>query len=280
MPLLRATVSSGPEVLARFNSDGTPVSWFEANWPFATWAIFLFGSGVLAANWKKRDQYWYGWLVMVVYCLHQSEEHAYDARGWRYSFVPSFNAGPVSKIFQDVCSERVAASLEQQKGDQLQPLGCPLDPKITLWINVTIVWIGFGGCMLAATLEPKRFLFSGSLNWGTAVVNGLFGHLLPAVLAGFSYNPGTVQSALMVPLGLYRVVVSGRPGLCLAHGIATHLVLIGAVRLVYRYHTDETATMVAAMLAACPGLTLAVSNRVSRPGGTAVEGKKQEHKLQ
>ena len=69
---------------------------------------------------------------------------------------------------------------------------------------------GFGGCMVVAHLRPERFLLAGSLSWGTAVVNGLGGHVLPA-LASFTYNPGLIQSLLMVPLGIFIIRGSGRP---------------------------------------------------------------------
>lgn len=73
------------------------------------------------------------------------------------------------------------------------PTTCPLDPKITIYVNVIIIWIGFGGCMIAATLAPRNFTFAGALNWGTAVVNGICGHIVPAVITS-TYNPGVVQS--------------------------------------------------------------------------------------
>eukprot|EP00536_Pseudo-nitzschia_multiseries_P018210 jgi/Psemu1/54580/gm1.54580_g len=263
MSLLRATASSGPAVLAGANTDGTPVSWFEANWPFFTWAIFLFGSGMLAATYKRRDDYWYGWLAMVSYCLHQSEEHAYDLRGWRYAFVPSLNTGPISSMFAETCT-----------GAE-DPLGCPLDPKLTLYVNVVLIWIGFGSCMVAATLDPNRFLFGGSLNWGTAVVNGAMGHVLPAVLTR-SYNPGVVQSLVMVPLGIHRIVASGRPFLCLAHGILNHAALIAGIKAVYSLGLDEAVVMTAAMLAVCPVSTLVISNHVSKQCTAATRGHKTQ----
>lgn len=261
---LRATASSGPNVLAGVNFDGTPVSWLEANWPFFTWAIFLFGSGVLAANFKNRDSYWYGWLAMVSYCLHQSEEHAYDIRGWRYAFVPSLNLGPISKIYAAICAETE------------EPLGCPLDPKITLYVNVLMIWIGFGGCMVAATFNPSRFLFSGSLNWGVSVFNGVFGHMMPAVLSQ-SYNPGFVQSIFMVPLGIYLIRESGRPFLCIFNGILVHAVMALAVVVIVRFDTNEAVTMTVALLAVCPVLTLVISNYVATHSPTTAkkDNKKQ-----
>ena len=40
-----------------------------------------------------------GWLTVPFYLLHQTEEHAYDLRGWRYAFVPGFNHGASGQRF-------------------------------------------------------------------------------------------------------------------------------------------------------------------------------------
>ncbi len=256
---LRATASSGPDVLTGINADGSQVTWFEANWPFISWAIFLFGSGILAARWKNRDQHWYGWLAMIAYCLHQSEEHAYDLRGWRYAFVPALNFGPISEMYKEACTG-------------LDPMGCPLDPKVTFYVNTMLIWVGFGGCMVAAALQPNRFLFAGSLNWGTSVVNGIGGHIMPALLTK-SYNPGVVQSIFMVPLGISLICKSGRPFLCIFYGILTHIALVIGINLIFRFHTDEAITMTILMFVVCPVLTLAISNYVSR--SSQMHNKKQ-----
>lgn len=242
----------------------------EKNWPFFSWAIFLFGAGILFARRHKRDEHWYGWLVLVAYCLHQSEEHAYDLRGWRYSFVPSLNDGPISEIFQQACREYNNNNsnsnndsnnnyLENDMSDGV--VSCPLDPKITLWVNTILIWIGFGGCMLVAEAWPSRYLLSGSLNWGTAVVNGIGGHILPAILTK-SYNPGVVQSIFMVPLGIYRILVSGRPGLCLLNGFISHVALVAGVNIVFRFRADEAITMAMLMLLVALVVPLGISHGI------------------
>ena len=257
----RISASSGPAVLLGTNADSTAVSWMERIWPFWSWAIFLFGSGILFAKRQKRDEHWYGWLALVAYCLHQSEEHAYDVRGWRYSFVPSFNDGPISEIFREACHEFSAHSNVPLSVDG-GVTSCPLDPKITLWVNTILIWGGFGGCMVFATFWPQLML-SASLNWGTAVVNGLFGHILPAVLTQ-SYNPGLVQSLFMVPLGIKLIVSSGRTGLCLLNGLISHLTLILGVNIVFRFHTNEAITMSVMMLLAGLLVPLGIANEVSK----------------
>lgn len=250
------TPASGPELLASPNLDGTAVSWMQANWMFVAWAGALLGLGVLVGRLSARpalvrDPYWYGWLGLVMYLFHQAEEHGYDFRGWRYSFVPYLNDGIGAVIFSGACAAGGGA-------------GCPLDPKITLYVNTVLIWAGFGGCMVVAHLRPERFLLAGSLSWGTAVVNGLGGHILPA-LAGASYNPGLVQSLVMVPLGIFVVRASGRPWLCLASGLAAHVVAFGAgLNLVLRAGLPEAATLLFSALAGA-ALPLGVAWYVRHP---------------
>ena len=90
-------------MLASSNNDGTDVWWMEANWMFVSWAFGLFGFGILVARIQQRDAFWYGWLALVMYLFHQSEEHAYDLRGWRYAFVPYMNEGFGKVLFASVC---------------------------------------------------------------------------------------------------------------------------------------------------------------------------------
>ena len=245
--------SSGPEILASTNLDGTDVSWFDAHWMFFSWAFALFGLGALAALYPLRDPLWAGWLAVVMYCFHQSEEHAYDFRGWRYSFVPALNQGFGQVLFGSACPPNVA--------------GCPLDPQMTTWINVTAIWVGFGGCMALATRYPDRFLFAGMLNWGTSVVNGIGGHLLQVVLTQ-SYNPGSVQSTLMVPLGIYIIWQTQRPGLCLAYGVLFHVIAFGiGMNAVLRLGLPEVPTTVFLTLLVALVLPLAISNAIRHPMG-------------
>lgn len=224
------TAASGPAILASTNNDGTSVSWMEANWMFIAAAGALVGLGVLVVRISRRDPYWYGWLALVMYLLHQTEEHAYDFRGWRYAFVPNLNDSVGKLLFSSVCTPGMPA--------------CPCDPKITLYINTIMIWVGFAGCMTAAHLHPERFLLAGSLSWGTALFNGLFGHVIPAV-AGFAYNPGLVQSVVMVPLGIFIVRASSRPWLCVANGLGAHVIGLGmGINVLYRAHLPEAPTMI------------------------------------
>ena len=257
------TASSGTDVLVGTNADGSSVTWLQSNWPFVSWAIFLFGAGWLVASrndiraedpWKK--QRWYGWLACVAYCLHQSEEHAYDLRGWRYSFVPTLNLGPLGAMYGELCKEYHLSE------DSLGVVSCPLDPKIVLYVNTILIWFGFGGCMVVAQYFGEgRFWFSTYLNWGMAVVNGLGGHIAPALLTS-SYNPGVVQSLVMVPFGIWIILGSGRPILCLLNGIVSHAMLAIGVNIVFRLQTDEAVTMFALMMFVALPVPLGLSSLV------------------
>ena len=243
--------SSGPDLLASSNIDGSVVSWMEANWMFISWAGGLFGLGILVGCIRERNPFWYGWLALVMYLFHQAEEHGYDFRGWRYSFVPYMNEGIGRALFSRLCNPG--------------QYPCPLDPKMTLYINTMMIWAGFGGCMLAAHFYPQRFLLAGSLSWGTATVNGLGGHVLPA-LASFSYNPGLVQSFVMVPLGICIIRASGRPWLCVANGLFTHILAFGVgINLMYRAQLPESATMIFFNLLGGVALPLGLSLYLRHP---------------
>ena len=241
---------SGPLLLEAGNLDGTATSWLEAHWMFISWALALFGLGFLAA--RKRDPLWHGWLAFVMYCFHQAEEHAYDFRGWRYAFVPALNEGIGKTLFASLCEADMT-------------VGCPCDPKLTLYINTTAIWIGFGGCMVLATIYPDRFLFASSLNWGTAVINGFAGHLLQVVLTGGRYNPGSVQSALMVPLGLYIIWKTQRPWLCLAYGLFFHVIAFGVgLNVIARTKAPEEMMILFCALVALV-VPLALSSWIEHP---------------
>ena len=93
------------------------------------------------------------------------------------------------------------------------------------------------------TLNPRRFGLSTSLNWGVATFNGLFGHIIPAIVRG-QYNPGVAQSFIMVPLGFYIVSQFKRPLLSFACGLVTHVILVICVAAVFKYDVPEELPMI------------------------------------
>ena len=143
--------------------------------------------------------------------------------------------------------------------------GCPLDPKITLYVNIVTIFVGFGGCLVAATLNA-RFVYSIYLNWGAALVNGLMGHIVPMLLTQ-SYNPGVVQSLVMVPVAVWLLVTKATlypplPVLCLLNGLALHVFLILGVHSILHFQTNEALTMTVVMLLGSFVLPLTLSKYV------------------
>ena len=59
-----------------------------------------------------------------------------------------------------------------------------------------------------------------AISWGTAVTNGLTGHLIPLL---DEYIPGAFQSIFMVPFGLYVLLVIFE-GTGLLRGLIIHLI--------------------------------------------------------
>ena len=155
-------------------------SWIDANW---MWIGLLLGAinfvcllkyKQLICN-KFGSQCWYGLIASSVYAIHQVEEHGYDIYGRRYMFVPTFNA------------------------DLGVKLGVTLTPRAVTYVNLITIWIAFPVC--AYISNAGNNYIPAAITWGTAIVNGIGGHLLP--LLEKKYIPGAFQSALMVPLGIW-----------------------------------------------------------------------------
>jgi len=201
-------------------------AWLDANWMWVSAVlgainlIFLFiylqqtkcfkhKGTKLFTNFTK--QHWYGLLLSSVYALHQFEEHGYDIYGRRYMFVPIFN--------------------EQIKS----LLGIAVTVRATMYINLITIWFSFPVCTYLST--PQNMYMPAAISWGTAVINGLTGHLLPVF--NNEYVPGAVQSAFMVPFGMYLLFrVYGGNGLTvgvvipLIGGVLFHLIaLIAPVKI-------------------------------------------------
>mmetsp|Transcript_5065 Transcript_5065/g.8853 ORF Transcript_5065/g.8853 Transcript_5065/m.8853 type:complete len:237 (+) Transcript_5065:68-778(+) len=149
--------------------QGSP--WIDRNWMFfaplvalpCLWRAFHF---------KVTSVQFLAWALLPIYTLHQFEENAYDVFGQRYAFADYFNGNP---------------------------LGVRFPPRVVTVLNMTVAWIGFP--IAAWRLEALRHDLAASFAWAYATFNGVFGHLLPSLLKG--YNPGSAQSLLMVPIGVY-----------------------------------------------------------------------------
>jgi len=204
------TAQSGPNIL-------NDASWFDANWMWFSTGFFVVSLFLICFRFsgsirqKLDNPYVIGWLGATFYFIHQTEEHGYDLRGWRYAFVPSFNhvLGPI--LFPD-CEQYVT---------------CPLDPLVTTGINVTAIWFGFVLTMVCAHYLGPKYAYAGYFNWGMSIVNAFGGHLLPWVLTG--YNPGALQSFFQFSFGVWAISRCGPKfaAVCIANGILFHAICFG-----------------------------------------------------
>eukprot|EP00913_Durusdinium_trenchii_P001773 g1643.t1 len=207
LPNPKPTALSGPELLK-------DASWFDANWPLISTLlcpvafVLPFVLCQLPGRAAIRNPYVLGWLTIAFYLCHQTEEHGYDLRGWRYAFVPDFNHGTGAWLFKDC--------------EKIGHRTCPADPRMATYINVVTVWGGFTFCMLCAHHLGGRYAYAGFCNWGMSVINALTGHLIPWMLVG--YNPGAFQSIFMCLFGIYALSRVGKffAWTCIVHGLAFH----------------------------------------------------------
>ncbi|CAK9080508.1 unnamed protein product [Durusdinium trenchii] len=133
LPNPKPTALSGPELLK-------DASWFDANWPLISTLlcpvafVLPFVLCQLPGRAAIRHPYVLGWLTIAFYLCHQTEEHGYDLRGWRYAFVPDFNHGTGAWLFKEC--------------EKIGHRTCPADPRMATYINVVTVW--------AAGQKPRR----------------------------------------------------------------------------------------------------------------------------
>jgi len=165
--------------------DSCDASWLDRNWMWISAALgvvttfFLFTYDQHSRpNFSK--QHWYGLLLSCVYAVHQVEEHGCDIFGRYYTFVPVFNKTVASRM------------------------GVAVTARATTYINLIDIWFAFPVCTYLST--PENMYMPAAISWGTAVVNGLLGHLIPLLVLG-EYIPGALQSIFMVPFGVYVLLV-------------------------------------------------------------------------
>jgi len=192
--------------------EGVP--WFDSHWmiiatilfPVALFVIWFAFPGSLRQ--KLKNPYVIGWLAVPFYFSHQTEEHYYDARGWRYGFVPGFNHGVGALIFPEC--------------NLINHLLCPADVRMATYINVVATWIGFSATMVFAHYKGGRYVYAGLCNWGMCVVNALGGHLLPWMFIG--YNSGAVQSIFLFSFGAWAITRDGLKfaAVCFLNGMFFH----------------------------------------------------------
>lgn len=177
---------------------------------------------------KLANHSFVAWLVVVAYMVHQTEEHYYDLRGWRYAFVPAFNHGLGAMLFP--------------KCDDISHETCPVNTTLGMYVNVFFVWLSFPLTILASNVLGGNYFMAGYLNWGFAVVNGLLGHIVPMVLTQ-EYNPGVFQSLIMVPMGVWLIVRSFETKflpVCILSGILAHIIFAAVgINFIFRLGASE-----------------------------------------
>jgi len=218
--------------------------WLDANWPYiSTFLCPIFFLLPLALTKSPRqalqNPYVLGWLPVAFYCWHQTEEHAHDLRGWRYAFVPNFNHTVGALLFKSC--------------ETIGHLSCPLNTRLTLYVNVMVVWVGFVGTMVSAHYLGGPYVFAGLVNWGMSVVNAFGGHLLPFLFMG--YNPGAFQSLFMFLFGIYAISRGGRrlAVASIVNGVLFHIITFGVgTNLVLVAHWPEELMAVLSVVGTWP----------------------------
>ena len=162
---------------------------------------------------KVRDLF-----LLVIYLIHQFEEHGVDATGAHYAFMGSANAKLASLVG---CPT---------------PVNCPLNPENIFYVNTILVWF----FLMMTVLLGARFAFASLCAASIILVNSV-AHIFPGLLGG-EYNPGLLTAIILfLPFSLShfrfvsrtravekRYVVASVLWAVLAHGI----LLVSAV-LVY-----------------------------------------------
>ncbi len=179
------------------------------DWPY--FGIFVGILGLFAIAVQKNLSKGFSWLPLVLYMIHQFEEHGIDFLGRPYSFQASICAS--IGFGHDISS-------------------CPATPSFIFAVNVGTVWIAgllsgiFGKKMPGISCGMIALIF----------VNAL-AHILNGLTHG-GYNPGLGTSILLfIPFSLWsfhrllqekRVTVKTM-GLSILVGIAVHIVLMGSL---------------------------------------------------
>lgn len=165
--------------------------------------LFLLGGYVHASDGTRDRVLTFNWILLLVYLIHQFEEHGVDLFGRVYFF-----------------HEYASSVLESR--------GLELSPTSILRINTLTVWFGF----LLAIWGGRRFTWPGLAAAGLVFTNGLF-HIGIAVSRS-EYNPGLI-TAIVLFLPISVMYLKHIPAACghgwqaiagsIAFGAASHALL-------------------------------------------------------
>lgn len=181
-----------------------------------TWMVVGLGGAaflslLLSQDWaeQERDRLTrFHWFLLIVYLLHQFEEHGVDLLGRRDFFIT---------YAQNVIGEFTPGS------------GFVLTPLAIYRTNTLVVWLPF----LIAAWGGRRFIWPGLAAGGLLLTNGIF-HIGVAFWRA-EYNPGLGSAiVLFLPVGLlyFRFLrqhcAIGWPGIAggMLFGAAAHAALL------------------------------------------------------
>ncbi len=171
-------------------------------------ATDLLRSDLSVSRW--RDLPWLAWAGMLVYLVHQFEEHGIDADGRHYAFRAFLCAGVG---FAD-------------------PKTCPVPYSFITSVNVAAVWLAGPAAALLGRRWPAL-----ALSYFSIPFINMFAHVGPG-LASATYNPGEATAiVLFLPLSLWTFHVAlsryrlgwGAIVATVAAGIVLHAILMGSL---------------------------------------------------
>ena len=142
-------------------------------------ATDLLRSDRSASRW--RDLVWLAWAGMLVYLVHQFEEHGIDAEGRHYAF----------RAF--LCASVGSAD----------PKTCLVPYSFITSVNVAAVWLAGPAAALLGRRWPAL-----ALSYFSIPFVNLFAHVGPSLAKG-AYNPGEATAiVLFLPLSLWAFHVA------------------------------------------------------------------------
>lgn len=191
---------------------------FTYVWPYMGLGAALLLALLLATDLLRSDRsvsrwqdlVWLAWAGMLVYLVHQFEEHGIDAEGRHYAFRAFLCAGVG---FAD-------------------PKTCLVPYSFITSVNVAAVWLAGP----AAALLGRRWPALALAYFAIPFVN-MFAHLGPSLASG-TYNPGEATAVMLfLPLSLWAFYVAlARYRLgwraiiaTVAAGIVLHAILMGSL---------------------------------------------------
>ena len=172
------------------------------NWPLASAAL---GTTLLAYTLSQKPQLnssgYLLRLLLPLYCLHQGEEHGYDAMGRRYAFRDAF-------CTRMGYGEDIAA--------------CPATPAWFMAVNVGAVWTLTALAYRYAHKAPLRAVTANGIVFANMIIH------IGSYLVSGKYNPGLVTAIIFfLPLSTWTFYRLNQEGILNARQIAISAIIVG-----------------------------------------------------